>query len=510
MSDPSSWPELHARRLDWAIRAQEDLVRQIEDDDVRWLYETVPGQQATGAARVAVLGPTQVGKTTVILRLLRLTEDGEGVIGRVLRGGRKQGQSASASAAIYGASPDDAFRYREGPDRAEEVLSEEDLLDRLRGLRERVEAGAFRATDAVYIGFPARCFSDRAPCGLRVIDLPGFDANSGEERTLTNEILERYLPLATLALLVERADNLASLGLLVDADVGVSEGWLSFPERYAVVLTRSVAAASVQRQVKEGRFASLADLQESYRGELVRALAPLTEDRWTAPELRDVVEALDLFPLDLGQSRAKLQDDVLAVAAPVLDEAEAALLERVAHASEPAGALALTAGLYRAAGEILAGLDRDHRVRLNEVDARITGTREAIGALEKQAGRYERAVRAAEARRLDREALARRVTPDVDHDGRLHNGIKLKTLRGVRRPPRPPVPAEGSRREEDSGVGGADADGGPRGASHRCFREESGWDPWTPRQSPPPVLLPQQEEGPPELRDRSQSGRQRD
>lgn len=409
--EETSWPEIHAHRLGWALRARDELVSRIQDEEIRWLYEAASSESAGSSARVAVIGPTQVGKTTVILRLLRLTEEGEAIVGRVLRGGRKQGQSASASAAVYKASPDDAFRYQESVNHEEEALSEVEIKERLGDLRRRVEAGTFSTTDAVHIGFPARYFSDAALEGLRIIDLPGLDSKSQEERYLTEDLLDRYLPHATLALLVERADNLTSLGYLTVP--GVGEGWLSFPQRYAVILTRAVAAASVQEELRKGRYPTLAKLRDAYRYELARALVPLSEGRQSEEELRHSVGALSLYPLDLGQSRSQLPADVLERATPLLDESEEALLEHVGRAGKPAGALVVTAGLYRAASAIREGIDREYERQREDVTKRIRRAAESLDLLKAKGERLKAEItneeKARRARNAGLNALPRKV-----------------------------------------------------------------------------------------------------
>lgn len=381
------------------MKAQEDLVNELQDDDVRWLYKVAPGQQSGNAVRVAVLGPTQVGKTTVILRLLQLTEEGERIVGQILRGKSKQGQSASATATVYGNSTSDRFTYREPQGRTELDLSEEELRRQLRDLRMRVENGRFQSTDAVFIGFPARYFSDQSHPALRIIDLPGLDARSEDERALTRQIIERYLPLCSLALLVERADNLAGLGFLQVP--GIGEGWLSFPERHAIVLTRAVSAASVQTAIRARDITTLADLQEFYRKEIFRSLIALDLRAGQPQELEAAINALDIFPLDLGQSRDNLPEEVRTAIEPVLEEAEKALVERVARASEPASALVVTAGLYRAAMSILQKVEESRNKRIEYLEEEKTRIKESRRLIQNQIQRFDEKCKKIEKKRQE-------------------------------------------------------------------------------------------------------------
>lgn len=406
-STPSSWREWYGRRLAWARRARTDLVESLQVEEVRSIYETAPEHEATF---VAVLGPSQVGKTTLLLRLLGLNPDGEAAVGRLLRGGRAAGESASATAAIYGPSGDEHFRYQE-PDQTEVALDEGALLERLKDLRERVEKGTFGSTDAVLIRLPRSCFREGAPSDLHVIDLPGFGGRDRAEQAHAARLFERFLPLAPLALLVERADNLSSLGYLTVP--GIGEGWLHFPERYAIVLTRALSAASVQEQVRGGTLASYDQVVGYYRAEVSRSLAATARSggRWDAATLNDRVDALGLYPVDLGQSLETLPDDVRAAAEPVVDEALETLDGRVRQAVAPAGVLATTAGLWKAARTVREGavwaFERDDEEREDEIER----TETALVNLHLRWQHLEVEQAAAEERLLDAAAVVRRVVP---------------------------------------------------------------------------------------------------
>ena len=66
--------------------------------------------------RVVLYGPTQVGKTTLILRLLGLSDETTKEAQRVLRGGRGHGKSATASVTRYRLTHHDAWSWSCGSD----------------------------------------------------------------------------------------------------------------------------------------------------------------------------------------------------------------------------------------------------------------------------------------------------------------------------------------------------------------------------------------------------------
>ena len=101
------WQQLHARTREWAIEAND-----------RWLAALSPdatGPKRNPEAKVVLFGPTQVGKTTLLLTLLGIRDDAAEKVGTVLRGGRAHGQSSTALPMRYLRSRDDHWRL-EAPD----------------------------------------------------------------------------------------------------------------------------------------------------------------------------------------------------------------------------------------------------------------------------------------------------------------------------------------------------------------------------------------------------------
>ena len=91
--------DLWAARWSWAAAAMDDVRGRLAPE----LRHVVGG----GAADVSVVlyGPTQVGKTTLLLTLLGVAEQHRSVVSDILRAGRPHGQSSTSVPIRYRWSP---------------------------------------------------------------------------------------------------------------------------------------------------------------------------------------------------------------------------------------------------------------------------------------------------------------------------------------------------------------------------------------------------------------------
>ena len=103
------WEQRYEGRTDWAENA---VAQHLEgfDPEVRDRLATRDRE-----ATIALYGPTQVGKTTLILKMLGVSDAAALTVGEVLRGGRPAGESATATAMRYRASTTPAGPGSTGP-----------------------------------------------------------------------------------------------------------------------------------------------------------------------------------------------------------------------------------------------------------------------------------------------------------------------------------------------------------------------------------------------------------
>ena len=161
------WRQLHTRTRAWAVEANETWLASLST-------HARSAAQRNPEARVVLFGPTQVGKTTLLLTLLGVRDDAATEVETVLRGGRIHGQSSTALPMRYLRSHDNQWRI-DTPDSA--GLSGDAVRAALGDIRAKVEDGRHQGTDPVALFLPADVFVAGEPAvRVSVLDLPGIAA----------------------------------------------------------------------------------------------------------------------------------------------------------------------------------------------------------------------------------------------------------------------------------------------------------------------------------------------
>lgn len=312
------WSELYANRSEWALRAYKDFVATV--------HPALRGDlERQDHVTLVVYGPTQVGKTTLILSTLGVHADHLADASQVLRGGRDAGKSATVLATQYGKSPDDLWHLGGG-----QGLSDADMLKALGLVRDRMEKGDDVGSDIVEIRIPRHFFAE-ADRGLNVsiIDLPGTHAAQKNEARHVARLAELYVPTADVVLLVTRAD---ALGALHPAALQLEclKDWTAQPAKFRVVLTYTFSSASIQEWYREeaqmGRVTA-----ESLRN---RLYSQLSTHELPLPE----AGSRCLFPVEFGDSWKDLackHADYFEGASAISQRLMSELVESLAAASNP-------------------------------------------------------------------------------------------------------------------------------------------------------------------------------
>lgn len=272
--------------LFWAFAGRDAFISKLQVEEFKRLYS----ERITGEPVVLVYGGSQVGKTELILRLigLDLTSPHLHSVKNALRGGRPEGKSASATATVYRRGEGEHFSLARG-DRQWGPLTIAGLRQHVAEVRNEVEAGRWRADGPpLEITLPSAIMGPSLLAGAHVtiLDLPGVGSDTPAEYAHVSALLARYLPIASVVVLVYQAMQLARLGTIEAPELA---DWREELPRFRLVLTRAVSPDDVQRAAKANPDWDFESLRRHYRSELLR-----TVDGFPT--------SFELFPVEYGES----------------------------------------------------------------------------------------------------------------------------------------------------------------------------------------------------------------
>ena len=327
------WYELHKRQSDWAFRAYGRLIQTLSED----VQEKLSLKDEAAQPYVVIFGKTQVGKTTLLLDLMGIAAEQMPIISEVMRGGREQGKSATATTMEYRASLGEYWGLTIPGESAPRLLDSDQEMKRALGqLREVMESGQLVAESPCVVHIPKRFFdtANSRATNVRILDLPGDNPANEQEQKHVNQMAKTYLPFADLILLVGRGDDLGFLKPEVITLPGI-EDWQAMPHRFRIVTTYSYTAQSVKDILRNDDAADESLLRRRLIQEIER-FGALNE------AARD--EAL-YFPLEFGNSWSGVQatePELHRRMSPIITRLRAELLNQISRATTPMGRLRST------------------------------------------------------------------------------------------------------------------------------------------------------------------------
>jgi hypothetical protein len=273
----------------------------------------LPKGDEQGEAYVVVFGKTQVGKTTLILDLMGLSGPSLKRVAAVLRGGRKAGKSATATAMEYRRSSDEYWRFASGsatvsgePMRYDDAGMEEALGE----VRQQMSNKRLQADKPFIVWIPNDCFKGDENVGfsVRMLDLPGDHAADAVERKHVQQMAQKYVPNADLILLVGRGDDLSFLKPSALTLPSI-EDWKIVPNRFRIVTTYSFTAQSVRAAMQQQKSVDAEFFRERLRMQ-IRTFGLQLEG--------DAADTHRFFPLEFGNSWVNAKQDLVTALKPII------------------------------------------------------------------------------------------------------------------------------------------------------------------------------------------------
>lgn len=239
---------LYNTKLDWAYRGKDRFVESLYTDEFKDLYNVTQ----KGKANVGVFGNSQVGKTTLILKLLGVRDDSS--LHNILRGNRGSGRSVTPTIMVYFKSDkdDDYFYYKEFNSK-EIKLDEQQLKGRLQSLRDYHDQKFYfypnnHFESSVIIKIPKSYFSeDREQLGVNIVDLPGINSNDKTEHNYVNDLIKKVLPIIDITLVVESSQNFKDR--ITKFNIPQIDEFWYLPERFRLILTYTFKNGSEEKWI---------------------------------------------------------------------------------------------------------------------------------------------------------------------------------------------------------------------------------------------------------------------
>jgi hypothetical protein len=303
-------------RWAWARRAQTEL-----RDKLAGLADP---DGVADIAHVLLVGNTQVGKTTLLLWMLGVTQPQElKEADRVLRAGQGEARSATAAPIRYCWSGDaDTWLLVHGRSRQRKWLAADEMLERLASFRSPNGGGStWQVGDPpLEIGLPGCLAGAESRDNLRVLDVPGLYASDEREQAIARRIITRAAPSMSLIVFVVLANHPPALLQPEITENPHLQAWRDDPDRFRIVLTSTLNQASISKELMSTFREAPPDsrvIVDYLRDHVLEQLGDSTASGIDPDRLRHI-----LFPVEIGKSLENLDPDYLAL----VGEANNALL----------------------------------------------------------------------------------------------------------------------------------------------------------------------------------------
>lgn len=176
---------------------------------------------STSTKRIIMYGPTQVGKTTLIMDLIGIKPECQKDLEDILRGGAKAGNSSTSSAIVYNRWENDCFGILLGNINFEistepEKLDSDSFKERIKNInslnRDSSEKRLNQKGNIIYYYLPKSLFEeDSDNQHLQIVDLPGFGEKNEKMRKNADEIIDYLSGIVAGAIIVVKSENIQRL-----------------------------------------------------------------------------------------------------------------------------------------------------------------------------------------------------------------------------------------------------------------------------------------------------------
>ncbi|MCM1008393.1 MAG: hypothetical protein NC485_10775 [Ruminococcus flavefaciens] len=284
--------------LDKRSRWQNETLKELQEK--MWNTKSIHNL-SSAQKNVMVYGLPQVGKTTLILKILGIREDNgcSQNLEKILRAGIEYGNSSTSTAIMYLHSNNDDFgisfkKFEEGIKKPEYFSTESAFEEKIRDVRKEVESGN-REVDIMCIYIPRKYFRENNNAfGIDILDVPGVKSKNQKEKNHLNKIMSHCFRLLDVCIIVCQSYKITELGKKLEYISDYANYWFEQPDKFIIVTTYSYKNETVISKIKENS-AYLNGIKRFYEDEIKKILGENNK--------------IDVFPLELGTSLQFFKND---------------------------------------------------------------------------------------------------------------------------------------------------------------------------------------------------------
>ncbi len=347
--------EIIKSKLNWAYIGHKNFLGELKSNLVKDLYQN----NSKGFINVAVFGYPQVGKTTLILKLLGIDENSP--LHKILRAGRPKGKSVTSSVFVYLISDkdDDKFYLKEF-DSQELVLTINELQNKLIEIRNKVENNNYQLPDLnnqsfITIKIPKCYFSEKfKKLNVNILDLPGVNSSDEKEMSYVNNVVKNVIPFIDLILIVESSNQFA--GRFNNLDVKEINRYKILPSKFRLILTYTFSNESEKEWIQKEKIEKNRFLERVY-SELRNSI-------------KDFPNNLKVYPIEFGDSWLKfnqnypnLFSDISSLNEILINE----LLEDINNSSSESSRFIEMTKFYKSIDIVIKQLKDKYKKEINEL-----------------------------------------------------------------------------------------------------------------------------------------------
>lgn len=251
-----------------------DSVQSVLQEILTW--ELAPCQELSvsrvsksgkATKEIMLYGPTQVGKTTLLMNMMGVLPQKQDALRKILRGGASTGNSATSTAVIYSKWDNSLFglstRSIDEDPPEPEPLTENEFSEKIvelnRKNRSAISSASHDYKGVFHYFIPANYFADAEEDNdVEFIDLPGFGEKNEIMRQQADMLISQYASRVDGAIIVAKANNLLKIKKEYNSFISKFN-----PQRLIFVITYAVKECIEVKRLVEGRYPTTLDEEKA-------------------------------------------------------------------------------------------------------------------------------------------------------------------------------------------------------------------------------------------------------